>query len=225
LKIVNSLDVPGTAENTSSGVVVQHPENYHFNPDDYLVNILGRAVANKQDISVSLKSGESLAIFPARGDYFSCVDDMKAFCVSNIKAFTVKILKSSDDEDFRKGVEHGRNFDELLWQASYFASQGRLIQGCGREDVVAVSYWPNLTRLPCPPSAVAITALLTRYPTSLTLASRILNVPIEEMFEFYSAAFSAGFIVRQNKVVKPPELKPHRDNTMLGQLLSKISRL
>lgn len=222
---IETIDIQSTSKIACSEVVVKHPENYHFNPDEYLVNILGRAVANKQDVSVALPSGERLAIFPSRGDYFSYVDDMAAFCTSNINEFDVKVLNESGIANYRNGEEYGRNFDELLWQASYYASQGRLIEGCKREDVVEINYWPNLTRLPGPPSAIVIAALLTRYPTSITLASRILNVPMEEMFEFYSAAFSAGFITVHNRPLTTPELKPHRDNTMLGQLLARISRL
>ena len=222
---MSDIHLPEVAVEMKGDVVVRHPENYHFDPEEYLLNILGRAVANKQDISVTLPSGEGLAIFPTRGDYFSFIDDMERFCLSNINQFDVKVLNPSEVDKFRATDRQGRNFDELLWQASYYASQGRLIKGCQREDVIEISYWPNLTRLPCPPSAIAITALLTRYPTSVTLACRILNVPQEEIFSFYSAAFSAGYIEVHNRQPEPPALKPHRDSSMLGQLLSRISRL
>lgn len=205
-------------------------EDYQFNPEEYLINILLRAVANKQDVSVSTASGDKVAIFPARGDYYSFVDDMAAFCTSNINDLVVKVLTDTDSDELRKDKEHGRNFDELLWQASYYASQGRLIEGCRREDVVELRYWPNLTRLPGPPSSIAIAALLTRYPTSVTLAGRILGAPMSEMLEFYSAAYSAGFIKVHNRSIeshdlKPHKLKPHSDSTMLGKLLSRISRI
>lgn len=203
----------------------QYLENYHFNPKGYLIHILGRAVANKQDISITLPAGARLGIFPTRGDYFSYVDDMAAFCTTSVDEFQVKVINEKESNEIRNGTAFGRNFDELLWQASYYASQGRLIEGCEREDVIQISYWPNLTRLPGPPSAIVIAALLTRYPTSITLASRILNVPMREMFEFYSAAYSAGFAIVHNRALETPELKPHRDNTMLGQLLKRISRL
>lgn len=225
VQIDEGVGALSVSESELSEAVTVHSENYHFNPEEYLVNILKRAVSNEQDISVSLVSGERLAVFPSRGDYFSCVDDMPAFCRSNIEKFAVKVLNKTDADGLRKEQEYGRNFEELLWQASYYASQGRLIEGCKREDVVELSYWPNLTRLPCQTSSIAIASLLTRYPTSITLASRILNVPIEEVFEFYSAAFSAGFTNVHNRSVQTPELKPHRDNTMLRQLLSRISRL
>lgn len=222
---VEGLDLQASQKAVVDDAVALYSEDYHFNPDEYLINILSRAVTNKQDIAVSLPSGEKLAIFPTRGDYFSFVEDMAAFCRAGVNNFDVKVLTPADIDHFRGGMEQGRNFDELLWQASYFASQGRLINGCEREDVVEVRYWPNLTRLPGPPSAIVITALLTRYPTSITLAGRILKVPMTEMYEYYSAAFSAGFIRIHNRELPAPVLKPHRDNTMLGQLLSRISRL
>ncbi len=222
MQIVKNIKIPTLSEGVSNNGM---PEDYHFNPENYLIGILSRAGTHKQDISVSLPSGGSLAIFPSRCEYFGHVENMEAFCVADAKAFKVKTLTSLDGNVFINGNVLGRNFDELLWQASYYASQGRLIKDCMREDVVEVSIWPNLTRLPCSSSAVAITALLARYPTSITLASRILNVPLEDMFRFYSAAFSAGFATVKNREVKTTDLKPHRDSTMLGQLLSRVLSL
>ncbi|VAW52201.1 hypothetical protein MNBD_GAMMA06-226 [hydrothermal vent metagenome] len=221
MQMIKDIKVPGLAEDTNQKLL----DDYHFNPENYLISILSRAVAHKQDILVSLTSGEELVVLPSRGDFFCNVDNMEAFCLLNIKAFKVKTLTPSDCDAYIKDGQNGRNLDELLWQTSYYASQGRLIKGCMREDVIEISNWPNLTRLPCPTSAMSITALLTRYPTSITLASRILNVPIEDMFRFYSAAFSSGFAVVKNRESKTPELKPHPGNNMLGKLLSRVLNL
>ena len=101
MQTVNDIHMPEMAEAMKGDTVVRHPENYHFDPEDYLIHLLGRAVANKQDISVVLPSGEGLAIFPTRGDYFSFIEDMQAFCLTGINQFEVKVLNPSEVERFR----------------------------------------------------------------------------------------------------------------------------
>jgi len=219
LSLATSTDSPGQAEQSID------LDAYHFNPRDYLIDILSRAVANKQDVQVSLDGSGSLAIFPSMGVYYCDAGDEKAFCTDAVEKYIVRVLGAGAIDIYADSQGQGRNFEEILWKASYYASNGRLIDSCEREDVIEINHWPNLTRLPCPDSAVAITALLTRYPTSITLASRILRVPIEEVFSYYSAAYSAGFVSIHNRQATDPDLKPHKDNTMLRQLLAKISQL
>lgn len=197
--------------------------DYYFNPEDYVITTLKRAIANDQNIEVSLGE-EKIVVVPATGEYLAFVNDEKKFYAAEAKAFKVTVLKQENIDNYFSNAL-GKNIDELMWKAGFYASNGRLIKGCEREDVVQLKYWPNLTRLPGPANAIRIAALLTRYPTSVTLATRMLKVPMEEMFSFYTAAHCAGWDVLHNRTVEPPKLKPHRDNTMLSKLLAKISSI
>jgi len=202
----------------------QISDDYHFDPDDYLVTILYRAISNEQDVKISLKTGDNIVVVPAKGEYLIFVENAEKFFTAESSAYEVTVLSQDEVEGYFKNTL-GQNIDELMWRASCYASQGKLIKGCEREDVVELRYWPNLTRLPGPSGAISIAALLTRYPTSITLASHLLKMPMEDMFSFYSAAYSAGWVVLHNRTIEAPKLKPHRDNTMLSKLLDKISGL
>jgi hypothetical protein len=54
---------------------------------------------------------------------------------------------------------------------------------------------------------------------------RLLKVTPEEMYQFYSAARASGIARPINRQPEEPKLEPHRNQTLLSSLLSKIARL
>jgi hypothetical protein len=193
----------------------------YFDPQDYLVDVVRRATANRQDLHISAQGLGELVVLSSRGEYFSSIEKMATFCKLNPERMQVEVLKPQDPRrPDEKAI--GRNIDELMWEAGFHASSGRLIKGCYRDDVVELSHWPNLTRLPRTENTVRIAAFFTRYPTSITFASRLLKVERSELFQFYSAAHCAGVARAVNRQAEEPVLEPHRNQTMLSALLGRI---
>ncbi len=203
-------------------------DSEYFQPDDYLLGVVRRAVTNEQDVVVTLPAVGDLRILTRRGEYFTtfAADQMKQFCCRPAAAYTVKKLGAREVEEFGRTAGLGRNLDELMWHTALCASNGRLMQGCRRDDVILLRHWPNLTRLTTTPNAVRIAALLTRYPTSVTLAHHLLNIPAAELNAFYSAARCAGLAVAVNRkpeLTKQEDLKPHRQRGLLALFLDRIT--
>jgi hypothetical protein len=196
----------------------------YFNPDDYLINMLQRAAANKQDVHIEVAGLGELLMLSARGEYFAYVTDMLAFSTAPLALTRLTILAAGDHR-IPELTQVGRNLDELMWQAAFYASQGRLMPGCYRDDVVELEFWPNLSRLPHGPNAMRIAALLSRHPTSIFFASRLLKVESAELYQFYSAARAAGFARAINRTPEEPKLEPHRNQSLLSSLLKKIAGL
>lgn len=199
-----------------------------FHPDDYLLGIVRRAVTDEQDVVITLPAVGDLRVLPRRGEYFTSFaeDQMKQFCCRPANAYTVKKLGAREAEGFGKAAGLGRNLDELMWHTAICASRGRLMQGCRRDDVILLRHWPNLTRLTATPNAVRISALLTRYPTSATVAHRLLGIPAAELNAFYSAARCAGLAVAVNRkpeLTQQDDLKPHRQRGLLALFLNRIT--
>jgi hypothetical protein len=149
---------------------------------------------------------------------------MARFCTTPIDRYVITIMGAGHQRMPTKDTV-GRNIDELMWHAAFHASQGRLMEGCYRDDVVELTYWPNLTRLPLTPNTARISALLNRHPTSITLAARLLKVDMAEMYQFYSAARCAGLARAVNRTPEEPKLEPHRNQSLLSALLAKVARL
>lgn len=190
----------------------------YFNPDDYLINTIRRATANCQDLHVSAEGLGELLLASGRGEYFTNVRDMAAFCRLPVTRLRINVGNRGSIPSTT-----GRNIDELMWMAGFHASDRRLMLGCYRDDVVELRHWPNLTRLPQTPNSLRIAALLVQHPTSVTLAARLLKIEREELYQFYSAARCAGLARAVNRKPEEPKLAPHRHQTLLAALLNKIA--
>ncbi len=196
----------------------------YFDPEHYLLGTLHRAAANKQDIYIEGGSHGELMLLSSRGEYFGIFSEPRTLLTCSPSDVQVTILDQEKSEMLASG-QVGRNIDELLWQAAYYASEGRMMSGIYRDDVVELEYWPNFSRVPHTPNSMRIAALLSRHPTSIHFASRLLKVEQSEMFQFYSAARAAGFARAINRKVEEPKLQPHRNQSLLSSLLKKIAGL
>jgi hypothetical protein len=196
----------------------------YFSPEEYLINVLRRATANEQDLLVELEGIGEIILLSSRGEYFGFATDMDKFCTAAIDSYVITIMGAGHKRMPSLGST-GRNIDELMWMAAFYASKGRLMEGCFRDDVVELSYWPNLTRLPLTENTPRIAALLNRHPTSVTFAARLLKVELAEMYQFYSAARCAGLARAVNRTPEEPKLEPHRNQSLLSALLAKVAKL
>lgn len=195
-------------------------EDEMFSPDDYIINIIRRAVQNKQNIHISLAGNGSIIVNSSAGEYLDSSENIEEFCTHPASEYKINIL--SEEEARLDSNRTGRNIDELMWIAAHCLSNGKLMEGCFRDDVVELMHWPNLTRLPSTPNAMRLASLLTNHPTSITLAYRLLKIDKEEAYQFYSAARCSGLARSVNRVPEEPQLKPHRNQALLGLLLNKI---
>lgn len=211
----------------ASASSVPQAESASFDPAHCLLGLVQRVLASDQAVMVHVPGIGAIAIVPARREYFTELDEdqLAAFCRAPVATVVTKRFGEAAIQQLEATGTLGRNVDELLWRAALYAAQGRLLKGCVRDDVVLLKAWPNLTRLPSTPNAIRIAALLTRYPTTVSLAHRLLRIPVEEMNEFYSAAHAAGLAVAVNR--KPERndeeiIKPHRQRGLLGQLFERV---
>lgn len=196
----------------------------YFSADDTIILPIRRAMANKQNVRIALPGAGEIYLHTDRGEYLFQGKQMGVLLTSHINNLEVTLLDEKTIADVFAGAT-GRNIDELMWTAAFRASGGRLMKGCFRDDVVQLRHWPNLSRLPMTPNTMRITSFLTRHPTSIMLAQRLLKVEPAEMYQFYSAARCAGIAHVLNRKPPEPVLKPHRNQALLGMLLSKIAGL
>lgn len=170
-----------------------------FRPSDHLLGIVQGIIASRVNSRIVLAGQGEIIVLPQAGSYYTNAQNMARFCQAPAAKFETTPLGNSS---LSYPIESARNIKELLWQAAFHVSQGRLPEGCTKYDVVKFRHWPNLTRLPITPNAAQICALLTRTPTTIMLVRRILELPREEVYQIYSAAYCAGLT---SKVQNTPE--------------------
>lgn len=171
----------------------------YFSPSDHFLGIAGRIAASQSAARVSLPAGGEVLMLPERGTYVADIPDMEEFCRAPVENFKVSHPKKDDYSRLTASGTTGY-IPELLWEAAFHASRGRLIGNRSSQDevrvhdVVQFRQWPNLTRLSQTPNTMRICALLTRQPSSIMLVSRKLGIEPREVYQVYSAACSYGLV-------------------------------
>lgn len=185
--------------NMSAGPSDAFSQPAYFSPSDYFLGIAGKAAASGDGMHVTLSGRGGVIVLPGEERYFADVADMAEFCRASSPDFKVTSVKK---EEYARLSSSGRagSIPELLWEAAFHASQGRLVGSRSNEenvhiyDVIRFHHWPNLTKVSQTPNTMRICALLTRQPSSIMLVSKKLGIEAREMYQVYSAACSYGIV-------------------------------
>ncbi len=191
--------------------------------EDCFIFQLKRAVDNRQDILVHFSENQHVVILGSAGKYHANGVSESIMASSHPRDYRLVVL-SGETSEVTKARLSGRPLSELLWRIAYNESAGKLLPGCNRDDVIKLESWPNLTRLRRSPNICRIAALFSARPTSIELAARILAVPLEEMFQFYSAASYAGYTTAINRPPEVLRLKPHRRQSLIQKLMVRLTK-
>jgi hypothetical protein len=195
-------------------------------PMPYTIQVLQQALTARNqgnDWLIECDHGNQLIVLGSSNRFFAPSDVIQP---GSGKECDVRSLTSTQRDALLTihNDKSGRPLDELIWCMAFHLSDGELLSGCRRDDVVKLTRWPNLTRLPNTPNGFRIAALLTQRATSPVLASRLLKISEAEINRFYSAAQRAGYttiINRQPSTVI--ERKEHRHQSIIGKLFAHLS--
>jgi len=203
-----------------------------FNAGDYVIGILQGLASGAEHILIRHPEKGELLVNPKQGKYIARIPDMTAFCQAPKAEFSVTEVQ----ERFPPTLVAQR-IEDLLWEATLCASQGRLIDGLRKYDVVQFTRWPNLTRLSLTPNVMRICALLTRFPSGLYLSRIILQIDEAEVNSVCSAAYAAGIVKLLNRKIEidtaevalaevnaQKAVEP-KSSQFLGRLFAKLSGL
>lgn len=200
-----------------------------FPAADYFLGIAQRAASAGTSTRITLPGRGEVSLYPEHNEFFAYIPDMAEFFQAPAAQFEISPLDAAASPHTPGS---GKNIGELLWQAAFHASQGRMLEGTSKYDVVQFLHWPNLTRLPKTRNTARICALLTRHPTTIMLVHRMLGIGKEEVYRIYSAAYVAGLanIVSRDRTMSEPATEPAlaepaQERGLLRSLFAKISGL
>lgn len=202
-----------------------------FSADEYAIGILLQLPPGLEHVRISHPELGELLVSPKRGEYISRISDAAGFFQAHKSSLTV-----TEVSDQFPPALLALQLEDLLWEAALHAAQGRLIDGLRKYDVVQFTRWPNLTRVSLTPNVMRICALLTRYPSGITLGHKILKVDEAEMYSVCSAAKIIGIVNLVNRKIQPDAeddalLKAHEQGAgeaksgLLGRLFAKLTRI
>lgn len=84
--------------------------------------------------------------------------------------------------------------EQFLWKLALKTSRGRVPVGTDFYAPVKLIRWPNFARNAITPHSFRIAALWSKSPTSLLDTANILDIPLQYVFVFYSAALTTNLV-------------------------------
>ncbi len=210
------------------------PEKLFFNPDNYLVGALQKAVQE------SRSSGEALAIlgFPRVIRVHStperiCLSSftgtrLRPASMTQLPSGTAQIVADpGPQQEISREVRY--THEDLLWNVAVWGARGRLPRGCDPYRPVRLRVWPDFTNCFSPPHALRIAALwVEKNATPIDIAAE-LRIPQRYVFTFFTAAYFAGLLDRRNDPLladlrsnQHGRNQPSPNSSMLERMLRKL---
>ena len=160
-----------------------------FVPDESLYHHVDRAVRKGTPVSIEHRELGSLRLWPHQGVYECGASSLAQFCADRAESYRVHSLGHRS-----AAPDNAGRVEDLLWTIGFAASSGRLVDSLFGTEVIQLSQWPNLARVPTGHSGLRLSALFCRYPTSITVAARLAGAERAEVYQFLSAAWCAGLV-------------------------------
>jgi hypothetical protein len=209
------------------------PDKLFFNPDDYLVGRLHKALAQagasgRPHVIAGLQRLIGIQSRPQP----ICVtafreNQLRPLAMTQLPEATGRIVSTPIIDDAANTLVHFAA-EDFLWNAAAWAARGRLPSGTNPYLPVRLRAWPNFTSACVSPHALRIVALWTRVPASPVDIATRLGIPHRYVFSVYSAAHFANlldtsFQPEQTAAASPPA-PPMAERQARPSILSRILR-
>ena len=125
-----------------------------------------------------------------------------------------------------KDLDKFQSIESFLWKLACWTSNGHYPQEIDYRFPVYLKHWPNFTRLLVTPHALRISALLLKGPRTMGDIAQVLNIKIQYVFIFVSAAHAIGLANQVKRLadslVEAPEIPQSAYHGLLKHLVSKL---
>lgn len=118
---------------------------------------------------------------------------------------------------------------KFVWDVTVRTARGRVPAGTSLEDLYVLSEWPNLTRLARIPNSMRISAFWVDQPQSINNVKESLDIPLEDVLTFFSAASASGLLTlakrKEDRLVMPEVAKTEKKKQgILSAIMRKITK-
>ncbi len=196
-----------------------------FAASESLFGALQPALRSRRATRVENRSLGALTLWPAEGVYLAdeAVDMASLVRLCGEPAEAYQLRRARTEPPGADAPQPARPLEELLWTIGFAASRGRLIDALEPTDLMELTHWPNLTRVPLQERGLRLATLFCRYPSSIPLAARLTGAERSEVHQFLSAAWCAGIARAVNRAESSPEDAPtERPGSLVDLLLRHL---
>lgn len=213
-----------------------------FDPQHYLLSRIQRLLAEAQKKKTAYRlliategAWQAVTFFPLSGQVLVSLDPQRLqhLCTTPVYCIDIRIERLDSKESTRleqslAQCHDVQQLDAFLWQVSLWTAQGRVPTGTDLSAPIYLSCWPNLTRLRHAANIMRVCTLLIEQARPLPLVARVLNIPRQQVFAFYTAAQSLGLVGYAQRegdrllVAEAPAR--HGQHKLLARMLGKLKR-
>ncbi len=209
-------------------------ESLYFDASDlllgYLLQARNQAFSSNQPVRIEdqLVGGlKPITLLPQSAEVVTSMtdDDLKSLCFVKLdNAVNIRPFIPEQSGAIDVSAEK-QSLDSFIWKVAIWTSNGRVPVGTQVAANTSLKQWPNFTRLMMTPNALRISALWNDMPYSPLLVSKVLKVPVQHVFSFYTAAHAIGLLNTelQNKSTSVT-VKKHQHRSLFKRILSHIKR-
>jgi hypothetical protein len=217
-------------------------EEMCFDPERFLLGEIlktaSQASSNKQTAILTCWHDRTIVIDPGQSKISSDLTDSQirnlaiAPVDNNLSAaMPTKFYKSGEINtklDTILNAPGMRHFTQevFLWNLGLLTCRGRIpaeFAVCNRHYL---KRWPNLTRVTVPSSAMRILAYWRQQPCSLMDIKEELDIPFQDVFNVFSAAYAAGLAGeakrKSDQILQVVELNEHKQRGLMRSILNRL---
>lgn len=119
--------------------------------------------------------------------------------------------------------------EQFMWDITAKTARGRVPEGTSLDALYVVKHWPNLSRLSNIQNAIRISAFWVDQAQSINNVVTKLNIPQEDVLNYFSAASSIGLLKpakrKEDQLSTPDILKSNKKkHGLFSALFNKISK-
>jgi len=219
------------AETGSNTGIFFKPQNYALG---YLQQAITEAKAKKAALKLTCWGKRYIAFSPT--NHGEILTDMNDSMLRNLailqvgNELTIDVEPMAADSFFSLSISDettSHRDSSFLWKLALLTARGRVPEKTDLDTPLYLQCWPNMTRLEPIPEGIRIVALWIQEPRSINDLAEALDIPLEQVMNFYSACYTiglAGIASRKaDNLVKPDQPSEHVQRGLFASILQRFS--
>ncbi len=101
-------------KSSSHKLANQNSEIESYKNTDLAIDLIQRAIANHQNISISGGATGALCVFPELGEYLDLLEDSAGFFTMPAEELQIEVIEAKEVTRLIETLKFGRDLDELL---------------------------------------------------------------------------------------------------------------
>ena len=121
------------------------------------------------------------------------------------------------------------SLEVFMWNLGSMTCRGRIPIDASVSERQYLKRWPNITRIKLSDNALRVISYWVKQPCSLVDIQQTLDVPLQDVFTIYTAAFSAGLASNAKRhvdhIFEIPEVKNNDRRGLFSRIVKRLKNI